>query len=212
MRQFESYITEVETEALSKSLIVGNERSRHIARIGKLLREVMRKLGGEDAQNTENIDTLNEFSHPSSRIIDRPDPEALGSPGEEETEHEEEEEELDVIEEKDAEHRLAAAEWALERESELARLQRENEELRRLLAGVESLKPDPPPQPASVFPVIPGEDANNGESATSDVTSETSSRSLSPSSIRSLQMQIRPLGGPAGTVGPYGTLKKSKTP
>lgn len=217
MRQFESYITECETEALSTSLTVENSRAKSITRIGRLLREVMRKLGGEDAQNTEKVDTLHAFAHPSSRIIERSrpefsDPSFKGSLEELEPDKEAE---LDVIEDKDPERRLAAAEWAMERESELAKLQRENEELRRLLNGVlESSNVNAPSQSTSI-PSLPSRmDAGGGENATSDARSDTSSsRPSSPSSIRSAQSQsqLRLLGGPPGTVGPYGTLKKART-
>jgi hypothetical protein len=79
---------------------------------------------------------------------------------------------------------VAAADWALERESELARLERENLELRRMLGVDMEMAPRVEQQRYVAVP-----DA----SRTSPVISVT---------------QRGMLGGPRGEVGPYGTLKR----
>ena len=48
MRQYESVLVQRETEALDENLKVNNARSESLARIGRMLRAVLRRLGGED--------------------------------------------------------------------------------------------------------------------------------------------------------------------
>jgi len=81
---------------------------------------------------------------------------------------------------------VTAADWALERETELARLEKENCELRKML-GVDVDKS--PTVEQQQFPIAP----------------DSSRTTAFPSIIRN---QRRILGGPSGTVGPYGTYKR----
>lgn len=87
--------------------------------------------------------------------------------------------------------------WSLERDCELARLERENAVLRRLL-GMEVQEIDP-----------------NTEWNITDYPADYSRLSGShPASNKYVpqppQLQRRILGGAPGTVGPYGTYKKGK--
>jgi len=78
---------------------------------------------------------------------------------------------------------VMAADWALERESELARLERENAELRRMV-GIEV---------NSSSPVV-----EHQKYAAPEVSK----------AFASLQNQPKILGGAPGTVGPYGAFKR----
>jgi hypothetical protein len=77
---------------------------------------------------------------------------------------------------------VIAADWALERESELARLERENAELRRML----------------------------GVTVDSDADSSPNQRFQGSEATRTFPSLSRnsPRGGAAGTVGPLGTFKR----
>ncbi len=252
MRQYESVIIQRETEALKESLTTNNARSESLARAGRMLRAVLRRIGGEDVRVYEAY--LQAVSHggrstqPSREASSTSEtsvkPEQSGVEGEAEpmpegsrkdkgkerdegtqtdAEAENAEEDVDVDraleEEDDPEKRLAAAEWALERESELARLERENEELRALVNGL--LKPttatasansnsksttpvhqrtDSAPSTAPItIPEHPDGEGGEGRA------SEESAFSTLPRP----QQQQRLLGGRPGTVGPFGTYKKS---
>lgn len=96
--------------------------------------------------------------------------------------------------------RIAAAEWSLERESELARLERENEALRMLLRGVLNAET----APAAVAPV-----PRRPEQEMEDIHEDGRvSPALSvPSSTATIRSGGRKLGGPPGTVGPFGSYK-----
>ncbi|TFY58910.1 hypothetical protein EVG20_g7979 [Dentipellis fragilis] len=90
---------------------------------------------------------------------------------------------------------VAAADWALERECELARLEKENEVLRRLLGQpVEDGRPSVDERqsigPAAGTGMGPGEDGRQ--------------------SVLPATRGQRALGGPKGTVGPFGTYKKMR--
>ncbi|GBE83217.1 hypothetical protein BKA93DRAFT_565650 [Sparassis latifolia] len=233
MRSYERAIVQRETEALAAALSASNVRSASLARVGRLLRAIMRKLNGEDVQVCEALalaegsEIGHHFASSSSstsmargNVDEEKDGEDVN--GREECNAEDEGEgletkryakdecaelEAELVEDEDPEHRLAAAEWALERDSELARLERENEELRRLLNGVlnaDSAATMPRPPPVS-HPVTNGEKARE----TSPEGSEGSSRSSSPTLVDAPSSRtLRLLGGPPGTVGPFGTYKK----
>ncbi|KAI9058144.1 hypothetical protein FKP32DRAFT_1659199 [Trametes sanguinea] len=150
MRQYESVIIERETEALQATLTENNARSESLVRISRLLRAVLRKLGGEDIQAYE--------AYLQAQIRAAKSPASSTS-------------------------RVAVAEWSLEREIELARLQRENEELRALLNGL--LKPNTP-------------------STAPNTTSSPNPNVPAPAAQEHTN-------GPPGTVGPFGTYKAIST-
>ncbi|ETW81787.1 hypothetical protein HETIRDRAFT_444926 [Heterobasidion irregulare TC 32-1] len=83
---------------------------------------------------------------------------------------------------------LAAADWALERESELARLEKENALLRRLM-GDESLNDDGPANERPVPLTV----------------EEVRQRLVFPTRDKSVK-----LGGAKGTVGPFATYKRMR--
>ncbi|KAI0688879.1 hypothetical protein C8Q76DRAFT_635132 [Earliella scabrosa] len=241
MRQYESVIIQRETEALNESLTINNARSESLARAGRMLRAVLRRLGGEDVRVYEAHEAyLHALQHggrsgqssreasststtstakPEERINEETDEGSEGSrkdKGKERDDgsHPQEDDDagqsdLDRIleEEDDPEKRLAAAEWALDRECELARLERENEELRALVDGL--LKPansnstpatqHPSESTASTAP-IPIPDHPNGEDE---------GRASDDLSTLPRPQQHRLLGGRPGTVGPFGTYKKT---
>ncbi len=261
MRQYESILIQRESEALGEALNVNNARSESLARVGRLLRAVLRRLGGEDVQEYEahmahlHATTGGRSAGPSrepSKVESHPEHPAEKKEGEGESSrggakgkevddgtHEsdgphsespdqDQEQDLDVNrlldEDEDPEKRLAAAEWALERECELARLERENEELRALVNGL--LNPPPAlsttsaataalqraPEPESTSesttaPIpIPEHPSGDGEGEDEDEgrsSDELHSFSTFP------RPQQRLLGGPPGTVGPFGTYKKN---
>ena len=63
MRQYESVLIQRETEALEESLAVDNARTESLARAGRLMRAVMRRLGGEDVHAYEAYQQA--MAHPS---------------------------------------------------------------------------------------------------------------------------------------------------
>ena len=222
MRQYERVLVQRETEALEEALAAGNARSESLARAGRMLRAVMRRLGGEDrgayeahlaqAHGARGRDASSASSVPRQPSVaemgdgsDRADGEEEGADGEAgqaRREGVEEEEEVDVDraleEDDDPEKRLAVAEWALERECELARLEHEHEELLRLAEGL--LKP---PAPTVLQTRTAGEPAASASERAEEGSDEHSSFS------QPQHQQGRLLGGSAGSVGPFGTYKKS---
>ncbi|EPQ51015.1 hypothetical protein GLOTRDRAFT_112528 [Gloeophyllum trabeum ATCC 11539] len=162
IKEYEAQLIARETEDLERELAASTAFSEALSRISNLLRLVTRQMNGEDPAlmppdyERDRI-TGGELHHPT---LD-------GEPDEEPASLEQ-----------------AVADWALDRETELARLEKENEELRRL-AG---LLPDAPVRPAM----------------------HDSEGSNFLSSFPRLQKNM--LGGAPGTVGPYGTYKKPRTP
>lgn len=106
--------------------------STSLGRLGTLLRSVMRVLTGEDSESPPFLNALaaaSEEKEPSTSsayvapVLSIPASHEINS--------------LEASEgpiDADKDKQLAAAEWSLERECELARLEQENEHLRRLLA------------------------------------------------------------------------------
>ncbi|PIL22341.1 hypothetical protein GSI_15029 [Ganoderma sinense ZZ0214-1] len=248
MRQYESVLVQRESEALDEALNVNNARSESLARVGRLLRAVLRRLGGEDIQVYEaHLTHLHATTggqsagnpREPSKLVSHPEhaAEREGDEGEsggevgkakgadggahesdEQSPDQDQEENLDVNrlleEDEDPEKRLAAAEWALERECELARLERENEELRALVNGLlkppaaptattSTAAPQRPPESTSTTAPIPIPEHPIGEDEEDRSSDEHSSFSTFP------RPQQRLLGGPPGTVGPFGTYKKN---
>ncbi|OCH90028.1 hypothetical protein OBBRIDRAFT_888028 [Obba rivulosa] len=148
MRTYESAIVQRETEMLSAALDASNARGVQLARLGRLLRAVMRKTNGEDVHACEasaspyssrflSHDRTSTTGSSSSSGSSYPRSESAPSDNQEPQEKNTLMElEAEIADEDDPDRRLAAAEWSLERECELARLQRENDELLCLLRGV----------------------------------------------------------------------------
>ncbi|KAI8986228.1 hypothetical protein BD414DRAFT_440940 [Trametes punicea] len=244
VRQYESVIIERETEALQASLAANNARSESLVRISRLLRAVMRKLGGEDiqayeaytqarskaAKNAPSRETSSRCTvtgpseapaesaaaHGESAEGNSAEGESGGEDkGKRREEGPQEDEapsavDVDLLldEEEDPEKRIAVAEWSLEREIELARLQRENEELRALLHGL--LKPNAP----SGAPTTTAQATGVSGPASQDHTADGSSGDGGPEqqSNHSAIPRGQRMGGPPGTVGPFGTYKAISSP
>ncbi|KAI0333791.1 hypothetical protein GY45DRAFT_1244239 [Cubamyces sp. BRFM 1775] len=233
MRQYESVIIERETEALDETLAVNNARSESLVRISRLLRAVLRKIGGEDihayeaytraqaraARSAQSREASSSAAAVPSATVGETsvshDEHAGGSSNgmdkgkQRESEAQEDEAPLEfnvdrlLDEEEDPEKRIAAAEWSLEREIELARLERENEELRALLNGL--LKPNVPASSSTNAPPAPvPQDHPNGTGEDREPEQHTNIVPPPHSHQR--------LGGPPGTVGPYGTYRALSTP
>ena len=243
MRQYESIIVQRESEALDESLTSQNARTESLSRVGRLLRAVVQKLYGEDVRAYEahraHVEALaagrSGQSREASSTSQPADPKPITQ--EERTEGEEgpvqdkgkeranDTQDAEVAapdpdanlleEEADPETRLAVAEWSLERETELCRLEYENKHLRELITGKPSKKGKsaastsqravaPPPThrstDSSSSAAIPENATGDGDGRGSDEHYSTIPRQ---------QQQQRLLGGRPGTVGPFGTYKKS---
>ncbi|KAI0081571.1 hypothetical protein K474DRAFT_1247431 [Panus rudis PR-1116 ss-1] len=124
IREYEEKLLVRETEELVKALEASTSQHDSLSRLGNTLRSMMRSLNGEDPEylpeDYQSPDDPLNSHYPSTLSLTLPT--GVNS--------------LDLNESDVAERerQLAAAEWALEREAELARLERENEHLRRLLA------------------------------------------------------------------------------
>ncbi|KZT09328.1 uncharacterized protein LAESUDRAFT_748484 [Laetiporus sulphureus 93-53] len=214
MREYESVIIQRESETLDVALTAGNARSQSLARVGRLLRAVMRKLAGEDIKAYEDITRAEEsrgtaqvvppVSEPSQEPTTAPDAVSPSNAGTTASE-DQTEQEPDLLQELDEDdnpellqRRLVAAEWALDRESELARLERENEELRMLLNDLVVAET----APVEPVPVAP----RHAETAVEENNEEGRS-SPTPSTLNPHRTR-RQLGGPPGTVGPFGSYKR----
>lgn len=132
MRQYESILLQLESASLDDQLAANNAHSVFIARTSEMLRSVLRLLNGEDPEPpvVSSADENTRIGGGSSILRVRPD-----------------DSEVDI------------SEWAMERECELARLEKENEELRWLLkasqAEATSLPQTIPrltPPPRGAFP------------------------------------------------------------
>ncbi|KAI0775539.1 hypothetical protein BD413DRAFT_277887 [Trametes elegans] len=234
MRQYESVLVERETEALDKSLTANNAQSESLVRISRLLRTVLRKLGGEDiqayeaytraqsrvarsaAQSREASSTSTSVPEPSAASPETSNRESSGQDkGKQRDDGALEDEFLPpadidrlLAEEEDPERRVAVAEWSLEREIELARLERENEELRALVNGL--LRPD---TPASRPVAAAAASANNasanlpepGPTPYEQPNGTSEDRAPEQPNYGALPRQQRWSAPPQTTVGPFGT-------
>ncbi|TFY61287.1 hypothetical protein EVJ58_g4606 [Rhodofomes roseus] len=212
LRDYENAIVERETEALDAALSENNSRSESLARLGRLLRALIQKLSGEDLPSCEAAMTVETSSQPVASTSQVPPPpsaehqsseDQAGDGGEGAKEGGEAELSEEVDDNDDPEklqRRIAAAEWALEREIELARLERENEELRALLRGVLN---------AETTPVHAAPVARRPDQELAEINED--GRASPALSIASSAATVRPggrkLGGPPGTVGPFGSYK-----
>ncbi|THH04376.1 hypothetical protein EW146_g10195 [Bondarzewia mesenterica] len=100
---------------------------------------------------------------------------------------------------------LAAADWSLERECELARLEQENALLRSLLRN-----------PVDNHNHNSHHDANDDSLPPTAAASSSAAPTIPPTESMTLTLPVGPrprgtiLGGPKGTVGPFGTYKKMR--
>ncbi|KAI0055310.1 hypothetical protein BV25DRAFT_1833258 [Artomyces pyxidatus] len=174
IRDFESRILARETAEQEQQLAASTTFFESLTRVSRLLRQTMRAIGGEDATAPP----------PSYR------------------EHLESQPEYEYALDEGEWDEVVAAEWALERECELARLEKENEMLRRL-AGEPVEEPDEGARPVGGGMGAGMGGAGHGEDGTGRV-------SVLP--FASAREQGVMLGGPRGTVGPFGTYKKMRGP
>ncbi|KAH9846358.1 hypothetical protein C2E23DRAFT_890928 [Lenzites betulinus] len=232
MRQYESVIIERETEAVKASLSVNNARSESLVRISRLLRIILRKMGGEDIQAYEAYALAQaraarsaQSREASSSSVAGPssppqqglaEPTSIQDAESQREDHTFEEEYISpsgfdslLADEEDSERRVAVAAWSLEREIELARLERENEELRILVNGL--YQPNAPPN-------HPGTTAASGASASIQVPQDHPNRGSEDQNPEqqpdnSTQTQDGPPIPRAGiSVGPFGTYKAPSPP
>lgn len=125
VREYERKILALETEELTRALSQTTDFSSHLGRVCELLRSVMRVLGGEDPSIVPPPSD-SQPSEPNAFVTIR-DRHIVNS-----LEVNDDGSEEQIV--SDRERQLAAAEYALERESELARLEQENAFLRQLAA------------------------------------------------------------------------------
>ena len=100
---------------------------------------------------------------------------------------------------------LAASEWALDRECELARLEKENAELRRML-GLE-VEVEQTSISLSNFSTAGSTSEENGQGQRSQIGEDTKPTVTLTGPGRGPQ---KILGGTPGSVGPFGTLKRMR--
>jgi len=112
-RHYESLIAARENSLLNSDLSANTTVSHSLQRISENLRGLLRTLAGEEADLPDTSEASNAASAAGSESDD-----GRGL-------HQTEEELLDGL--------LGREDWALERENEIARLEKENEELRRML-------------------------------------------------------------------------------
>ncbi|KAI0084833.1 hypothetical protein BDY19DRAFT_969465 [Irpex rosettiformis] len=144
VREYERKILTLETEELTRALSQSTDLSLHLGRVCELLRSVMRVLGGEDPSIVPPPSDRPSSPNVLVSIRDRHIVNSLEI-------NSSDDEELVVSE---RERQLAAAEYALERESELARLEQENAFLRQLAAEHFQLQQQSAEKPASI-PELP---------------------------------------------------------
>lgn len=122
-RHYESLLLNRESQTLSQDLSLTSSQSDSLARLAHLVRMSLRSLAGEDPESSSSVSSSG-YLHP-------------------EKESEEERDRVEGYREGGYSGTPPPLEdWALEREIEVTRLEKENEELRRLLAistGEESI-------------------------------------------------------------------------
>lgn len=148
IREYETKLLARQEENSVQDLSSSTAVSESLGRISHLLRQLLRSIGGEDADP------------PTTRTDDEEDREPWTS--------------------------VLAADHALEREIELARLEKENEELRQMMGIV----------------------------ATQSRRGNSESRPMFEPLQRENQHipSINKLGGATGTVGPFGAYKRVRSP
>lgn len=163
---------------LNETLVASSSTSNALTHMSQLLRQALRAIQGEEYEEQPAGPEYEEF------LADTTQPGA-------------ENPEWDAV---------ARADWALERECELARLEDENRMLRRLLGEqveeVHDAELFPPGAlDAAMGPVREGERGMAGEDGR---------MSAMPTLRASRPPGPHMLGGPKGTVGPFGSYKRMR--
>ncbi|KAJ3716980.1 hypothetical protein FB446DRAFT_747118 [Lentinula raphanica] len=194
IRHYESQLLQLEEENSSRELEASTKISESISRLSEFLRNCMREVGGERTRVARGDD----------------DEDDIGS-----------EEDPDLIEREpwqstDATH----AEWALEREIELARLERENEELRALIMAGQAIPPrvshEPHPAPSQTAQAQPQSEApsqtseRGADSAVEPEVEESDTRDQPSSHLDADEVMGTVPVGDLSNVDPYATVKRSK--
>lgn len=198
IRHYESNLLQLEEENSSKELEASTRISESISRMSEVLRNCLREVGGE---RTSKHDTEDGDS----------------------------EEDLDLLEREPWQSTDAAhAEWALEREIELARLERENEELKALIKAGQTVptqatalpslpRPQPQPKPAGEIGIgteaeIEGEENKRAEYAGGESEIKGSDEpELEPQSQKHIVESETIPEDDLTIVDPYATVKRSNT-
>ncbi|KDQ62562.1 hypothetical protein JAAARDRAFT_54489 [Jaapia argillacea MUCL 33604] len=193
IREYETRLVAQETEDLNAELASSTQLSESLSRISTLLRQVIRLTNGEDGaiMPPDYSPQSTSFSHGAllSGLELAPLPTSPTQDG------------GDALEDDPELRDQAVADWALDRECELARLEKENEELRRLLAVQQD--------GGGHGGLGGGRGEGQGHERQS---SDSSSSFISAVSVGSYPRHQQRLGGAAGTVGPFGTYKKMRGP
>ncbi|KAF8308557.1 hypothetical protein DL93DRAFT_2086747 [Clavulina sp. PMI_390] len=122
-RHYESLLLARDSNTVNQDLLLSSNQSESLARLAHYLRMTIRSLAGEDPETTEDSGVaLTSLLNPSSS----PDPSSSSQPPLVPAEG--------YREGGYSGSPLQSEDWALEREIEITRLERENEELRRLLS------------------------------------------------------------------------------
>lgn len=123
-RHYETLLLSRESNSLNQELLLSTTQSESLARLGHYLRMTMRSLHGEDPEAAEDNPSYQSFlasqQHPSGASQRATSPPNSQPEGYREGGY--------------AGEPLPLEDWALEREIEITRLEKENEELRRLLS------------------------------------------------------------------------------
>jgi len=123
-RHYETLLLSRESNSLNQELQLSTKQSESLARLGHYLRLTMRSLQGEDPEPTEDDPSYQSFpssqQQPGSSSRDSPSPPNSHPDTYREGGY--------------AGQPPPLEDWALEREIEITRLEKENEELRRLLS------------------------------------------------------------------------------
>ncbi|KAG8707570.1 hypothetical protein FRC09_001750 [Ceratobasidium sp. 395] len=212
-RHYETLILQLQSQTQSLVLNASTSQSQSISKLSQLLRVLLRSFGGEDA-----------MFDPSAL----PDPKALCDPN-----HPDHAKAIELLEalpsaekvddsnkdgegEQEQEAADARADWALEREIEICRLEAENETLRRLLA-ISAGQPDPFPDPPIVRSGSPASTIARPASAASMVRSGSAASIDRPGSGMGT---VRAVGSdawgdvntPRYTRGQYDHMRPSRAP
>lgn len=159
IRDYESKLLAKESENLLRALSASTAESASLSRISSTLRSLMRVLNGEEPSGSVSSPTFQTAKDTGSTM-----------------------EEFDFGDKEEDD-------WALERECELARLERENAVLRRML-GLEVRERE-----------------YGGRTGGVHIGTDQQRSSVPQPAGGAPQKKI--LGGAPGTVGPYGTYKRS---
>ncbi|KAL0960999.1 hypothetical protein HGRIS_005992 [Hohenbuehelia grisea] len=206
IREYETKLLALEEDNVTQDLATTTAMSESLARLSHVLRQVLRLQGGEEPEpNPTGPTDTSAVSGPVPGPSTQPDP-STSAPGTENMEY------FDEDREPWTSISAAGAGHALEREIELSRLEKENEELRRMLglvpayplrrslqlqhsdgdgSGSRGQTFEPPPRPMRVPNYVP-----------------LPSTQQQPPPQQQPQQQR--LGGAPGTVGPYGAFKRTR--